>query len=101
MRLLRRFSHVLGLRARPAKDARTSSAPQTFCGSCRHFRNDPAYLEAAIPGLSSLSSGAASVRADDGLCLHRDRYLSARASCAHFAAAVRANPAAASTVDRE
>jgi hypothetical protein len=101
MRLLRRFSHVLGLHARPAKDARTSSAPQTFCGSCRHFRNDPAYLEAAIPGLSSLSSGAASVRADDGLCLHRDRYLSARASCAHFAAAVPANPATASTVDRE
>ncbi|MGD0563200.1 MAG: hypothetical protein ABSA66_08925 [Roseiarcus sp.] len=101
MRLLRRFSHVLGLHARPAKDARTSSAPQTFCGSCRHFRNDPAYLEAAIPGLSSLSSGAASVRADDGLCLHRDRYLSARASCAHFAAAVPANPATASTADRE
>jgi hypothetical protein len=54
------------------------------CGSCGNFRNDPAYLEAVIPGLSSLSSGDASVRADDGLCLHHDRYLSARASCADF-----------------
>jgi hypothetical protein len=100
MRLLRRFSHLLGLRARPAKDARTSSASETFCGSCRHFRNDPAYLEAAIPGLSSLSSGAASVRADDGLCLLRDRYLSARASCARFAAAARSNAAVASSLGR-
>jgi hypothetical protein len=57
------------------------------CGACGHFRNDIAYLEAAIPGLASLSSGAASVRADDGLCQLRDRYLSARAWCADFAAA--------------
>jgi hypothetical protein len=54
------------------------------CGRCVHFRNDPAYLEAAIAGLSSLSSGNASVRADDGLCLRHDRYLSARAGCADF-----------------
>ena len=59
------------------------------CGSCGHFRNDPAYLEAAIPGLASLSSGDASVRADDGLCLRHDRYLSARASCADFTPAER------------
>jgi hypothetical protein len=57
------------------------------CGACRHFRNDPAYLEAAIPGLSSLSSAAASVRADDGLCLRHDRYLGSDAVCAAFAAA--------------
>ncbi len=101
MRLLRRFSHVLGLRARPAKDVRTSNAPEGFCGSCRYFRNDPAYLEAAIPGLSSLSSGAASVRADDGLCLLRDRYLSARASCARFAAAPKASPETAPVINRE
>jgi len=56
------------------------------CGACRHFRNDPAYLEAAIPGLSSLGSAAASVRADDGLCLIRERYLTAHASCERFAA---------------
>ena len=54
------------------------------CGACRHFRNDPAYLEAAIPGLKCLSSGAASVRADDGLCLRHNRYLGAGRSCADF-----------------
>jgi hypothetical protein len=96
MRPLRNFRHVLGLRARPAKDARISTAAGGFCGSCRHFRNDPAYLEAATPGLASLSSASASVRADDGLCLRRDRYLGARASCTRFAAALGANPPAVS-----
>jgi len=57
------------------------------CGFCRHFRNDPVFLEAAIPGLTSFSSGTASVMADDGLCLRHDRYLSARACCADFEAA--------------
>jgi hypothetical protein len=54
------------------------------CGTCAHFRNDAAYLEAAIAGFSSLSSGNGSARADDGLCLLHDRYLGARASCADF-----------------
>ena len=60
-------------------DSRTAQ-----CGRCVHFRNDRAYLEAAMPGLTSMSSGDASVRADDGICLRHDRYLSARASCAEF-----------------
>jgi len=59
-------------------------------GACRHFRNDPAYLEAAIPGLECLSSGAASVRGDDGLCLRHDRYLGAGRSCADFASSLEA-----------
>jgi hypothetical protein len=59
---------------------------ESQCGNCGHFRNDRAYLEAAIPGLTSMSSGDASVRADDGICLRHDRYLSARASCAEFKA---------------
>ena len=57
------------------------------CGNCAHFRNDPAWLEQAIPGLASFSSGDASVRAEDGICQHHDRYLGAYASCADFAAA--------------
>jgi hypothetical protein len=54
------------------------------CGACRYFRNDPGYLGSAIAGLSSLSSGAASVRADDGLCSRHDLYLAAGNVCARF-----------------
>ena len=58
------------------------------CSGCEHFRNDPAWLEREIPGLSALSSAYASVRAEDGLCLRHDRYLSARSSCLQFTARV-------------
>lgn len=54
------------------------------CGSCSHFHNDPVYLEKVIPGLTSMSSAHASVRADDGVCSRHDRYLSARSSCKEF-----------------
>jgi hypothetical protein len=65
------------------------SEPSTFtrvreCRFCRHFRNDPAYLEAAFPGLTSMSSGYGSVRANDGICLQHERYLSAESSCPEF-----------------
>jgi hypothetical protein len=64
------------------------------CLGCIHFRNDPAYLESVIAGLTSLGSGYGSVRADDGLCLRHDRYLSAHSWCADFTAAgVAAEPA--------
>jgi hypothetical protein len=57
------------------------------CAACAHFRNDDGYLEAVFAGLTSLSSARGSARADDGVCLRHDRYLSARASCADFAPA--------------
>jgi hypothetical protein len=63
---------------------------QSECRSCRHFRNDAQYLEAAFAGLTSLSSAFGSVRSDDGICLRHDRYLSARSFCSDF------SPAAAS-----
>ncbi|MDB5409999.1 MAG: hypothetical protein JWL84_4911 [Rhodospirillales bacterium] len=56
-----------------------------MCGSCKHFRNDAAYLETVFKGMTSLSSGYGSVVAEDGICLLYDRYLSARASCASHA----------------
>jgi len=55
------------------------------CAGCDHFRNDPAYLEATVPGLASFGSGWASVRADDGLCLRHGRHAGARGCCAAFA----------------
>jgi hypothetical protein len=61
-------------------------ADQPRCLHCRHFRNTPAYLEGVFEGLTSLSSGYASVRKDDGVCLEHDLYLSAMASCERFAA---------------
>jgi hypothetical protein len=59
---------------------------QGRCAACAHFRNDAAYLESVLGGLASLSSAHGSVRADDGICLRHDRYLSARAQCADFTA---------------
>jgi hypothetical protein len=53
--------------------------------TCRHFENAPHRMERALPGLATLSSGAASVRDADGICLLHERYLSARSSCAQHA----------------
>jgi hypothetical protein len=61
------------------------------CRNCAFFRNDAAYLERELKGLSIMSSGYASVRAEDGVCLRHDRYLSAWASCGEFRAR-QANP---------
>jgi hypothetical protein len=55
------------------------------CRSCAYFGNDPAYLESAIKGLTSFSSGYASVMSDDGICRRHDRYISARSSCGQYA----------------
>jgi hypothetical protein len=54
------------------------------CGRCAHFQNDPAALEKAFPGLTSMCSGFASVRAQDGLCRQHGIYLSAWDSCPSF-----------------
>ena len=62
---------------------RQRSADAT-CGRCAHFQNDPAAMEKAFPGLSVMSSGFASVRAQDGLCRRHDIYLSAWDSCPSF-----------------
>ncbi|HXX37972.1 MAG TPA: hypothetical protein VEP50_07425 [bacterium] len=56
------------------------------CGSCVHFDNDPASLEAAFPGMLSLGSAHISARADDGLCLKHERYLGAGGWCPDFQA---------------
>jgi len=55
------------------------------CRDCRHFRNQPEFLEAAFPGLTTMSSACGSTRCDDGICLLHDRYLAADASCSDFA----------------
>ena len=57
---------------------------KAICKNCTYFRNDPSVIEDAYPGLTSMSSGYASVRDKDGLCDHHDLYLSARDTCPHF-----------------
>jgi hypothetical protein len=54
------------------------------CITCTHFRNSPAYLESVLRGLNTMSSGHASVRKDDGVCLLHDLYLSADAHCEQY-----------------
>ncbi len=54
---------------------------QLGCRDCRHFRNGAAALEAALPGLRTLSSAYASVRCADGLCAVHDRYVAADYAC--------------------
>jgi len=63
-----------------------ADGPQVACCMvCAHFSNSPEFLERAIPGLKTMSSGHASVRKDDGICSLHDLYLSASAYCEQFA----------------
>jgi len=56
------------------------------CGTCAHFRNDAAYLEDALEGLTSFSSADACSRAEDGICTHHQRHRSAGFWCGDFEA---------------
>jgi hypothetical protein len=55
------------------------------CADCRHFNGRPLDIEAALPGLSSLSSAYAAVRSNDGICALHDRYVAASSVCAGYA----------------
>jgi hypothetical protein len=54
------------------------------CVDCVHFVNEPAGIEALIPGLTTMGSARASVRADDGICAAHDRIVTARDCCERF-----------------
>jgi hypothetical protein len=62
-----------------------SAASSPCCLNCKHFKHAPADLEAALPGLSSLSSAYAAVRCDDGICAVHQRYVTASSVCPAFA----------------
>ena len=57
---------------------------EAACKKCEHFCNDPSFIEKAYPGLTSMSSGYASVRDNDGFCGYHQIYLSARDGCLDF-----------------
>lgn len=54
------------------------------CGKCLHFCNDPAHLETTFKGLSSMSSGFASVKSQDGVCDRHGLYLAFGDDCPDF-----------------
>jgi hypothetical protein len=56
------------------------------CADCRHFNARPLDIEAALPGLSTLSSAYAAVRSNDGICAVHDRYVAASSVCAQHRA---------------
>jgi hypothetical protein len=58
-----------------------NAAASICCAQCRHFNGTPLDIEAALPGLSSLSSAFAAVRDRDGLCALHDRYVAASSVC--------------------
>jgi hypothetical protein len=55
-----------------------------------HFGNDVATIERAFPGMTSMGSAAADVRAYDGLCSRHGVYLSFSEICREFEAGGRA-----------
>ncbi len=59
------------------------------CQHCVHFDDDPAAIEAAIPGLIMLGSAYASARGHAGLCQARGLFLDPMPAgeCPHFDAA--------------
>jgi hypothetical protein len=54
------------------------------CAACRYFRGAASEIEFLLPGVRTLSSAYAAIRADDGLCGLHDRYLDARSRCAGY-----------------
>jgi hypothetical protein len=64
--------------------ARGAELAEDSCGSCRYFCESPHEIESQMPGMRSLGSGHASVRASDGICRRHDRYLAASSHCADY-----------------
>ncbi|MBB3175112.1 hypothetical protein FHR90_002961 [Endobacter medicaginis] len=57
------------------------SLPPARCATCRHFAAAGGPVEAALPGLRTMSSAFADSRGDDGICRRHDLLLRATASC--------------------
>jgi hypothetical protein len=56
------------------------------CDRCRHFVDDPARMEAELPGIQILGSMYGSARGDSGFCAVHARFASPGDCCAAFAA---------------
>ncbi len=56
------------------------------CRNCLHFRSDVPVPQTAMPGPASLEMGHGSGRAEDGLCLKHDRFVTPGSNCRFFRA---------------
>ncbi len=54
------------------------------CLNCKFFENEPDRMEQDFPGLASLSSAYASVRADAGTCSRHGLIVTPWAQCRDF-----------------
>jgi hypothetical protein len=50
-------------------------AENLTCRDCARFVDDPAAIEAALPGITALGSAYGSVRGDAGICEALDRFM--------------------------
>lgn len=57
------------------------------CQHCANFNDDPAFIEAEIPGLTSFGSAYSSARGHAGICQELDRFIDPvlAESCPSFA----------------
>ena len=51
------------------------SVTRQTCQHCAHFNDDPAFIEAEIPGLTSFGSAYSSARGHAGICQELDRFM--------------------------
>jgi hypothetical protein len=64
--------------------AASAALMDASCGSCRYFCESPHEIESQMPGMRSLGSAYAAVRAADGICRRHDRYLGAASRCVDY-----------------
>ena len=71
---------------RPGPDSTPAEIPlpSARCGTCQHFRSDPAWVAGVFSGFPGLGSGYASACAADGVCRLNHRARSAAFSCPEF-----------------
>jgi hypothetical protein len=64
------------VRQPPQSDAEDAGSPVArTCRSCAHFDDDPAHLEAEVPGILIFGSAYSSARGHAGMCRKLDRFL--------------------------
>jgi len=49
--------------------------PQKTCRQCRFFDDDPASIEAQLPGIKALGSAYGSARGNAGICQVLERFM--------------------------